>query len=623
MVTQPSRRRAARFEFLRGSWTTIIVWPIVYLLLAAGSALALRNHFADERLRAESTAQQRAMNLATDYARNLAQTLREIDRITQTLAYYWKTTNGALRLEDQIAAGLFAAKDRLHVTIVDRNGVPRTSTIALQQNPPSIAQRDYFEALRESRYRGLIISPPRPGLRLHTPVVLFSRRLETSAGAFDGVVVIAIDPAELLQLYDQADLHGLDFIAVTLSEGVLLAARDGVSGADAVTRQSVVERPQGDAVTHLPPRAFSAQEAGVLASRTITEYGVRGHVGLAEENYQARATRTADSEIALALVAEVVLGIFVLGGIAVSARLAWRKHKDDEIRASYALAIEGSLEGYYSVQAQYNGHGAIVDFLIRDCNERGAEFLHLRRTELIGQRFSDLYSGEHARTVLALFSNAMTVGFYEDDFMVSPHSPLKSAWMHRRLVRSGNGLAMTLRDISEYKSQQLALLKMANQDALTELANRHWMMQFLPDAIDRARARGEMLALLFIDLDAFKPINDRLGHGAGDELLQLAAVRLRSVIRPEDHAVRLGGDEFTVILQGFGDLGEVSAVAHRILKILGEPFTLVGGGVAVTASIGISLYPLHCEDAAGLLHAADIAMYAAKQSGTGQFKFYS
>ena len=322
-------------------------------------------------------------------------------------------------------------------------------------------------------------------------------------------------------------------------------------------------------------------------------------------------------------VLHLLLALLAVAGVWFSARLAWRKQQAEDVRNTYHLAVDGAHEGFYMVRALYDGNGQLVDFLIEDCNERGAALVGYDKQTLVGTRFLKLYSGDHAGRILEIFSIAMETGFYEDEVRVSPKSPLKAAWLYRRLVRSGAGLAMTVRDISDVKAQQQALSDLANLDPLTALPNRHWLMNFLPGALEEARRGNARLALLFVDLDDFKNINDSLGHGAGDELLKAAALRLKSLVRASDHVVRLGGDEFTIILRQIESADDVSRVTKLIVRALGEPFTLPQRGRhPVRASIGISLFPQDGEDSETLLKHADIAMYAAKDGGKGRYEFY-
>jgi len=171
---------------------------------------------------------------------------------------------------------------------------------------------------------------------------------------------------------------------------------------------------------------------------------------------------------------------------------------------------------------------------------------------------------------------------------------------------------------SEEKIQYLAY-----HDGLTTLPNRALFSKILNHGISQAHRRKKELAVLFIDLDRFKNINDTLGHEAGDSLLQEVGKRLKQCLRESDTVARLGGDEFVVLLEDLEDQTRVSVVAHKILVTLVKPFTTLGQEFRVTASIGISTYPTDGEDEKSLMKNADIAMYRAKEEGKNNFQFYS
>jgi len=183
-------------------------------------------------------------------------------------------------------------------------------------------------------------------------------------------------------------------------------------------------------------------------------------------------------------------------------------------------------------------------------------------------------------------------------------------------------LGLAEEKINEKKLHEHELWRMANEDALTGLPNRHWLNNSLPDTLDRARLAGNQLALFFIDLDDFKNVNDTLGHAAGDALLREVAMRLRSVLRPSDYVVRLGGDEFTVILDPVDSIEDIAFVATRIIEVLRQPFELLQGRNTINTSIGITVFPRDGDDAETLLKNSDIAMYHAKAQGKGNFRFY-
>jgi diguanylate cyclase (GGDEF)-like protein len=215
----------------------------------------------------------------------------------------------------------------------------------------------------------------------------------------------------------------------------------------------------------------------------------------------------------------------------------------------------------------------------------------------------------------------MLVGSHEEELETRRDG--ESLWLQRRLVRSDAGVMVTVRDISETRANYETLSKMANVDALTGLPNRLWLMNFLPRAIDSAAASGATVAVLFLDLDDFKSVNDAFGHDAGDALLIATAGRLAAAIRAEDKLTRLGGDEFVILLEQ-ADHAEIVQIALRIIAVMAENFMLEHYGAhQIHASIGISVYPQDGACAASLLRNADQAMYIAKSGGKGRYMFHA
>jgi diguanylate cyclase (GGDEF)-like protein len=167
------------------------------------------------------------------------------------------------------------------------------------------------------------------------------------------------------------------------------------------------------------------------------------------------------------------------------------------------------------------------------------------------------------------------------------------------------------------------LAHLAQFDVLTGLANRALLSDRFSQLIVRARRHGTPLGVLFIDLDAFKVVNDTLGHAGGDELLKETAQRLQSAVRPGDTVARISGDEFAVILNDLAKADDAALVAQKIIDRLAAPVLVRGQEVFVTASIGIAAFPVDGDDAEALLGAADAAMYRAKQSGRNGYQFFT
>jgi len=184
------------------------------------------------------------------------------------------------------------------------------------------------------------------------------------------------------------------------------------------------------------------------------------------------------------------------------------------------------------------------------------------------------------------------------------------------------GVVLNARDITDRKTLEEALRHQAFHDPLTGLANRQLFHDRVAQALARASRRGDRAAVLYVDLDDFKLVNDSLGHAAGDKLLAEVALRINSCLRTGDTAARLGGDEFAVLLEGNPSLDDASSVAQRILAILAEPFAVGGSRVHVGASVGVALSGDSEISGDNLLRQADVAMYTAKGSGKGRFEVF-
>ncbi|MGB0747216.1 MAG: bifunctional diguanylate cyclase/phosphodiesterase [Magnetospiraceae bacterium] len=178
-------------------------------------------------------------------------------------------------------------------------------------------------------------------------------------------------------------------------------------------------------------------------------------------------------------------------------------------------------------------------------------------------------------------------------------------------------------DISARKEQESRLLHQANYDALTDLPNRLLAMDRLNVALREARRDKTIVAVLFIDLDGFKKVNDTLGHEAGDKLLVEASRRMTDIVRNADTVARLGGDEFLIILGSLPNAKPAEVVADQLLTVLRDRFSLEGQEIFVSASIGITLYPEDSDDAQVLLRNADAAMYQAKEAGRSTYRFFT
>lgn len=212
--------------------------------------------------------------------------------------------------------------------------------------------------------------------------------------------------------------------------------------------------------------------------------------------------------------------------------------------------------------------------------------------------------------------------------MITAESDLDSGW--QALARGATG-CVARQDLSEPVLKQslcfalarhqseIRWRRLATHDELTQLPRRAVFMEHLDNAIARAERLGDKLAVLFLDLDGFKAVNDQHGHAAGDELLRQVAERLRSTLRKGDITARLGGDEFVVLQQPMNDPAQAEWLAQRLLKAIQSPYRIGTAEVSIGVSVGIALYPEHGRDAPSLLEIADQAMYQVKARGKGDY----
>ncbi len=249
--------------------------------------------------------------------------------------------------------------------------------------------------------------------------------------------------------------------------------------------------------------------------------------------------------------------------------------------------------------------------------------------EALGQPFSMLDSDRYAGQ-----QNALLDGFGQraqwngNLWMARRDGHEILCRVKRNGILEGSGEAnfhvVVLSDITEQKRAEQELRYLANYDTLTSLPNRSLLSERLARAIVRARREGGHVAVLFLDLDRFKDINDSLGHAAGDRVLRAAAERVQHAVGPQHTVARLGGDEFTVVLEALGAPGDADYAAQRVLDAFAEPLVLDDHNeITISPSIGISLFPEHAQVPSELLKHADTAMYQAKAAGRRTWQRYS
>jgi diguanylate cyclase (GGDEF)-like protein/PAS domain S-box-containing protein len=200
-------------------------------------------------------------------------------------------------------------------------------------------------------------------------------------------------------------------------------------------------------------------------------------------------------------------------------------------------------------------------------------------------------------------------------------------WLTISVVRDAAGKPTNFieifSDVTERKEREERVRHLAHHDALTDLPNRVLLNDRIAQAIALVQRTGTLVAVMFLDLDRFKNVNDSLGHSIGDKLLQEVARRLKSCVRASDTVSRLGGDEFVVLIADVSDVADVGVTADKVLQAVSRPYSIDGHELVSTPSIGISVYPADGQDVDSLLRNADAAMYHAKESGRNNYQFFT
>jgi diguanylate cyclase (GGDEF)-like protein/PAS domain S-box-containing protein len=304
-----------------------------------------------------------------------------------------------------------------------------------------------------------------------------------------------------------------------------------------------------------------------------------------------------------------------------TARLHEREDDLIETMQQYQLITENSTD----LITKHEADGSITF-----ASPVSASVLGIPHTALVNHSLFEYVHPEDFETVHKIFAEAVETKDLRTVIYRARHADQRYVWFETtlRLMKSATGeetmkMLCISRDISDRKRMEQRLHELARTDHLTTLPNRFLLDERFAGGLAQARREGSLLAMLMIDIDRFKNINDTLGHGMGDTLLKLVGSKLKSCIRDCDTLARWGGDEFVLLLPGLQDSATAVTIARRCLTAVKEPFVIDGQNLHITASIGISVSPDSSAEAETLLKNADTAMYKAKARGGDSFIVYS
>jgi len=535
----------------------------------------------------------------------------------------WDLSKGKLRVEDIKKYALFPSPSLYYITVFDRHGMPVLTTLP-KLEIISVADRPYFLTQKSTTSDLLYISRPTLGRASKKNVIQLSRRLGDANGNFDGIVVVSV-AAELFTANYDATVLGRDGVLGFVSDNhEVMVTRIGWTVSSPATPRLFANPPFSEqpGSAFIDGKRFADKRSRFVGWERVQGYPLTAFSGLDAREALGAYQAQFENSMLHGLWTTIALALLTLVAMLITVEMAWRKHQLFITSATYRLATEEGSEGIYICQPIFDSTGVIADLRIMDCNHRGAEFVKMPRAVLVNKTVSSFRHAMNVDHFMQWLTQAWDKGAYEGEVEVPAGSPFQFHWAEMKILRSDQLLALRLRDISQAKEHLRELKRRSNEDVLTSLPNRHWIQSYLPRAIAHAEEAKQSLALLFIDLDGFKKVNDTAGHAAGDELLQHAAQRLQEAIRPDDKVVRFGGDEFVVILEDIEHRIDAAHVAQRVQQAFEQPFRISQGVHTVGTSIGIALFPTDGQDASALLEKADIAMYSVKTHGKRGYQFY-
>lgn len=614
-------------------------WLILGISLSVMAAFLAWDIYR-ERGRIEALERKQLAQQANVVEQNLVRQLDAIDRVLEStrndLVAWMPLPDGRERMERRFKFLTEAMPGVRTMLVVDAEG---NAIAASRRNivGQNYRYRDYFQApLRDPNPDTLYISPPFV-TQLGVLTMNVSRAIVDAEGKFAGVITASLEPGEFAVLMDSVRYAPDMWTALAHGDGqlfMMVPAREGRAGMDLAQPGTMFSRhmQSGRAVTLMDGIVYTTGERQLMAQRTVRPGALR-----MDKPLVIAATRNLsaifDGWYRELYVKSAILGVFALVS---SLALAFYQRRRREFLRLIAEQEEGQRKISERLRLATEAAGVGVweyDFVNRRLIWDDSMFA------IYGVAPGE-FSSDYEAWRSCLVPEDVAKADENARASIEQNTPYDTCFRIRRKdgqIRFIHARALvhcdeagkpqrmvgTNEDITEREQMEARMEYMAHYDSLTGLANRTLFYDRLRQALSLAHRNEAGLALLYMDLDGFKEVNDTLGHAAGDQLLKEVADRLRSCVRQSDPVARLGGDEFTIILNETHQQEDVAVVARKIVETIAKPVDLDGGEVRVSVSIGIARYTEEASDEDTLVRNADEAMYKAKSAGKNTFRFYS
>jgi len=492
-----------------------------------------------------------------------------------------------------------------------------------------IADRDYF--LQQKRHQpGLVISEPIFARITNNWVMTLSRPVLDEQGRFIGIVQTALNTNYFNSLLQNNQSNKQDVVAIFGGGRHVLVARQP-------ELPEQIGTPHPDGLLH--DRLMTGKEEDAFEAPSALD-GVNRSIAFHQLNDRGLAfiyARSLDDVLApwREKVQLYTLGVSLLFLALLGIILSWRRGYLAALHTAAVMQDQAFKEAT-RLRTLIDSLPDLIwikgpDLRFQAANRAFMQTIGRNGEEVIGATAEDLFTAELATETLGRDNLVLATKQpqRQEHQMTNPAGQELVIDMIRVpiLGKQGEtiGVAGIGRDITERKNSEARIRHMAEHDSLTDLPNRMMLSKYVAEMMARRGSESEAvrMAVLFVDLDDFKRINDTLGHDVGDCLLQQVGERLQKAVFEADIVSRHGGDEFTILLLNSASAVKTAQVAERVLASLAEPFRVSGHELALTASVGVALYPDDGADLAALLRNADTAMYSAKAAGRNTYRFFA
>ena len=619
---EPQRDRPSR-ALTRALVVLGILVPVaMFCLLGAYSLARSRAHY-------EQQAELMTQNLSAAADSALSANIEKIDFALETIVD---------RLERQLASGALdrstdvtilrseiARNPALEsVRITDARGIGKLNTDSDGGPPVDFSDREWFATQRDHADSGLVISRPIVSKVTGNLIVSLSRRYTTANGAFAGTVTAAVPLSYFMRQLSALDPgpHGTLTLRDVALRVLLRYPPPPVTSAARIGNDTISLEFRQRVESGLTQGTYHAWVPADGVERTITFRRLHAlplwlTVGSATDDYLA--PWYAELRSVVAACAGVVL-LYALASLAVLRLMAKNR------RASQRVELLAKVFAHSGEAIMITDRGN----RIVEVNPAFTARTGWTQAEVMGRHAGLLAAHSFpARSDEAVWHAVRETGHWRGEYWSRTkdgrdYPELRSVTVVCDAKGAIEHHISNSVDMTDVKEVEARLLHLAHHDALTQLPNRVLLRARLEQALASARRAGQHLAMLFVDMDNFKNINDTLGHPVGDRMLVEVGRRLQSLVRDSDICARLGGDEFVLVLTGLAGDGRhgAGAVAEKLLTQLGQAYMVNGRVLHSTPSIGIAISPADGEDADSLLKNADAAMYLAKAAGRNNFQFY-